>query len=124
MDSARRTFLDEIIENPNDDDARLIYADWLEEQGDPRGEFIRVQCELAQTDPLDDEYFDLKDRSNELLDEHEGDWAGELKQDVRKVEFNRGFIDTLTIKARAFIKEADELFRSVPVHWLRFNYLK
>ena len=36
-------FLQAIIDNPDDDAPRLIYADWLEERGDPRGEFIRVQ---------------------------------------------------------------------------------
>ena len=41
-------FLQAILADPDDDTPRLIYADWLEEQGDPRGEFIRVQCELAK----------------------------------------------------------------------------
>ena len=37
-----------IIDSPDDLNLRLVYADWLEEHGDPRGEFIRVQCELAE----------------------------------------------------------------------------
>ena len=42
-------FLAGIIANPEDDDVRLIYADWLEECGAAeRAEFIRVQCELAK----------------------------------------------------------------------------
>lgn len=42
-------FLRTIIEKPADDGPRLIYADWLEEQGDTaRAEFIRTQCELAR----------------------------------------------------------------------------
>lgn len=37
-----------ILERPRDDAARLIYADWLDDQGEAkRAEFIRVQCELA-----------------------------------------------------------------------------
>lgn len=36
-----------IIEDPSDDSARLVYADWLEEQGGvDHAEFIRVQVEL------------------------------------------------------------------------------
>src|SRR5947209_1506964 len=35
-------FLEAIEANPDDDTLRLIYADWLEEQGDPLGEFIRL----------------------------------------------------------------------------------
>jgi uncharacterized protein (TIGR02996 family) len=40
-------FLAKIIAEPADDLPRLVYADWLDERGDPRGEFIRVQVELA-----------------------------------------------------------------------------
>ena len=40
-------FYDQIIEDPESDEARLIFADWLEEQGDfNRAEFIRVQCSV------------------------------------------------------------------------------
>lgn len=37
-------FLAAIIADPKNDVPRLIYADWLEERGDPRGEFIRRSC--------------------------------------------------------------------------------
>ena len=43
------SFLRAIREAPDDDGVRLIYADWLEERGDPRGEFIRGQIALART---------------------------------------------------------------------------
>lgn len=39
---------------PEDDTARLVYADWLDERGDPRGDFLRLECRLhgmAETDP-------------------------------------------------------------------------
>lgn len=36
-----------ILENPRDDSLRLIYADWLEERGDVRGEFLRVEAQIA-----------------------------------------------------------------------------
>lgn len=38
-----------ILERPDNDAARLVYADWLEEHGETeRAEFIRAQCELAK----------------------------------------------------------------------------
>ena len=41
-------FLQAMVETPDDDTPRLVYADWLEENGDAdRAEFIRLQCELA-----------------------------------------------------------------------------
>jgi uncharacterized protein (TIGR02996 family) len=41
-------FLRDIKDHPDDDTPRLVLADWLEEHGDPRGEFVRVQCQLAR----------------------------------------------------------------------------
>jgi uncharacterized protein (TIGR02996 family) len=45
-------FLANLLADPGDDTTRLVYADWLEEQGDPvsaaRAEFLRVTVELAR----------------------------------------------------------------------------
>ncbi|MFK7766055.1 MAG: TIGR02996 domain-containing protein [Mariniblastus sp.] len=40
------TFLDLIDATPQDRDLRLIYADWLTERGDPRGDFLQLEIEL------------------------------------------------------------------------------
>jgi uncharacterized protein (TIGR02996 family) len=38
-----------ILADPDDDTPRLVYADWLDENGEPaRAEFVRVQVELAK----------------------------------------------------------------------------
>jgi uncharacterized protein (TIGR02996 family) len=51
-------FLRDIIANRDDDGPRLVYADWLDERGDPkRAEFIRVQCELAKPEPVCTGYY-------------------------------------------------------------------
>jgi len=45
-----RSLLDAILESPDDDGLRLVYADALEDDGQrERAEFIRVQVELAKT---------------------------------------------------------------------------
>src|SRR5262249_30751998 len=46
MDS-EQAFLEALGANPNDDVTRLVYADWLEERGDLRAEFPRVESALA-----------------------------------------------------------------------------
>jgi uncharacterized protein (TIGR02996 family) len=39
-------FLRAIADAPHDDTTRLVYADWLEEQGDsPRANYLRLECE-------------------------------------------------------------------------------
>lgn len=41
-------FLTRIVEQPTNDLNRLVYADWLEEQSDPRGSFLRRFVEAFQ----------------------------------------------------------------------------
>ena len=44
----RQAFLEAILTSPEDDTQRLVFADWLEEQGETAyPEFIRLQCEAA-----------------------------------------------------------------------------
>lgn len=40
-------FILAILSRPDDEQLRLIYADWLEERGDPRAEFLRRESELT-----------------------------------------------------------------------------
>jgi uncharacterized protein (TIGR02996 family) len=46
--------------NPLDRFPRLVFADWLEEQGDERGEFIRVCEQMRTLPPYSEEYWKLK----------------------------------------------------------------
>jgi uncharacterized protein (TIGR02996 family) len=41
-------FIRTIQADPADDTARLVYADWLEERGDVRAEYLRAELELAR----------------------------------------------------------------------------
>ena len=43
-----QAFLQHILENPADWTARLVFADWLEEHGDPRSELLRLEYTLTQ----------------------------------------------------------------------------
>ena len=46
--SDQKQLLRAILENPDEDTPRLMYADWLDEHDDAaRAEFIRLQCKLA-----------------------------------------------------------------------------
>jgi uncharacterized protein (TIGR02996 family) len=72
---------------PDDDAPRLVYADWLDEHGQPeRAEFIRVQCELARRkSPA------LRRREAELLVRHHDAFAGPLAAAHLRFRFDRGF---------------------------------
>jgi uncharacterized protein (TIGR02996 family) len=95
-------FLQSILEAPEDDTPRLIYADWLDEHGDPeRAEFIRVQCELARLPEGDARRARLKLRERALLAQHEATWAAPLRGRVSSWKFRRGFVEQITTGARA-----------------------
>ncbi len=42
------TFHRAMLETPEDDTTRLVYADWLEERGEPRADLIRAELALRQ----------------------------------------------------------------------------
>ena len=74
--------LDAIYANPDDDAPRLIYADWLQECGDPRGEFIVMQFASKR---------DLA-AERELIKKHKKAWLGPLATILGgELEFRRGF---------------------------------
>jgi uncharacterized protein (TIGR02996 family) len=55
-----------------------VYADYLLEQGSPRGEFMRIQLALEDETKSKAERNALQAREAELLKEHERDWLGNL----------------------------------------------
>jgi uncharacterized protein (TIGR02996 family) len=67
-----------IIENPNDLASYSAYADWLQEQGDPLGEFLATQLALEDESRPKDARAALKKQERELLAAHELEWLGVL----------------------------------------------
>ncbi len=62
--------LQAILNAPDDATLRLVYADWLEERGDPRGEYLRCQCACAYLKPADPRLATLLQREEELRQQH------------------------------------------------------
>src|SRR5437763_1336214 len=105
-------FLRMIAAAPDDDAPRLVYADWLEEHGDPRGAFIRVQCALAAL-PDDD--------PRRPLAGHAAAWTQEFAGRVGGWQFRRGFVEEITLSAEAFLEHAPDLLRAGTVRTVRLH---
>jgi len=127
---AQAKFLQAIIDRPEDDGLRVAYADWLDERKDSRGEFIRVQCELAKRLQADAASMErdypqrkaLKRRAEQLLDAHGADWNRPMRQSgCEQWEYRRGFVDTLVISVEAFLQFAAILFQTGPVQRVRLT---
>src|SRR5919197_4498856 len=119
MSPEEAAFLDRVCADPDDDAPRLIFADWLDERADPRGEFIRVQVALARMPADDPRAADLQDREATLLARYHARWSEPLKGAAGWAEFRRGFVETVNIEARPFLRRAADLFRLAPVRHLR-----
>ncbi len=92
--SDEKALLAAIWKHPHEDTPRLVYADWLEENGQPeRAEFIRTQIELARLDEWDEEKrATLEKREKKLRKQFEKVWRAQLPSDLRKAPFHRGFV--------------------------------
>src|SRR5437764_14875679 len=81
-------FLRAILAHPDDDLPRLIYADYLDERGDPRGEFVRLQCDEARGGDRR-----RAARVAELEAAFGAEWAGPLEERFTRLRFRRGFVE-------------------------------
>ncbi|HEY1064587.1 MAG TPA: TIGR02996 domain-containing protein [Pirellulales bacterium] len=117
------SFIQAILAAPNDDAPRLIYADWLDEQGHgPRAEFIRLQCRLAETPEDDPQYDSLRDAEWTLLAEHGPEWAsrltsagfGDREPGSLKYRFRRGLLEHVEVRGDAAAGRLAELFAAAP----------
>ena len=94
--SPEEVFLQDIVEAPEDDVPRLIYADWLDDHGrHERANFIRVQCALARLDEDDPARAELQAVERDLLAPHRARWLAELPTTIRQgAVFERGFVES------------------------------
>jgi uncharacterized protein (TIGR02996 family) len=119
-------FLQAILDAPDDDTPRLVYADWLMEHGGPaeqvRAEFIRVQVELARIPGDDPRRPALEMRQEELLAAHEAEWLEEVPKWARKdAMFRRGFVDEVGCTYTTAARSLKTLFRKTPLRRLRLR---
>ncbi len=85
--------LADVYAHPDEDGPRLVYADFLEEKGDPRAELIQLQC--AEPSAAHDK------RVRALLEQHGKRWLGSLAPVIgAKFEFRRGFLAKAVVKLK------------------------
>jgi uncharacterized protein (TIGR02996 family) len=117
----RAGFLQAIREAPDDIALRLVFADWLEEQGDPLADFIRLQFEVERLrEQGDDHLRQLEWREWEMLWEHRSDWLGPLGNLLREPGydpfwFRRGLVETAAVPVELFLEWGEEIRRRCPV---------
>jgi uncharacterized protein (TIGR02996 family) len=126
----REALLRAVCENPDDDTPRLVFADWLDENGEPeRAEFIRLQCGFQSMfsgyDISTKERPVKYHRMHELQTQHSARWTRELptfgrpKDVVWQRFFYRGFVTRLDVSHLAILQlHGKQLLTSSPVSHL------
>src|SRR5205823_1880461 len=112
-------FLQAILEAPDDDVPRRVYADFLLDQGNPRGEFIQAQLDLAKMPTSDPRYSALRGREQQLLARHGQEWAAPLGKRIDRWQFQRGFIEKVETKLDVDAEDLIDFLRMAPIHYLR-----
>jgi uncharacterized protein (TIGR02996 family) len=103
-----------LLEDPDDLATHSAYADFLAEQGDPRGELIQVQLALEDPKRPVKERKELHKREAALLKKHAREWLGDLAPylldqeglsdyerksgNVNSYQFSRGWLDTVSFR--------------------------
>ncbi|MDX2011011.1 MAG: TIGR02996 domain-containing protein [Myxococcaceae bacterium] len=106
-------FRDAIAAAPFDDGPRLVFADWLQQRGDPLGEFISLSLARPRSEAA-------SMRRRALVQEHAEAWLGELVSCVSpgSADFSRG----LLTGASVCFDERTEALASSPA-WATVEHL-
>jgi len=105
-DGQHAELLNTVLERPIEYGVRGVYADWLIEHGDPRGEFITLQ--LANAGKVA-----MGKRESELLARHYDEWIAPLADVVDFVVFRRGFLASCRAQKPALPFVGDPVWSTV-----------
>jgi uncharacterized protein (TIGR02996 family) len=119
-----RALLAAIIANPDDDTVRLVYADFLEENGEAeRAEFIRLQVELARGVKKPAQRKALERRERGLLAKNKSRWVAPLAKALGSGRwlgwnFRRGFVERFEIPGKTAVSRGGKVAALTPVREL------
>jgi uncharacterized protein (TIGR02996 family) len=111
MATSIESLLTAVLDDPNDLECRLVYADALQERGDPRGEFIV-------------HHIAGREEAETLLKKHGKEWIAFLRPAVSRagLRFVNGFVERVTLKVEHLDMLPAFLDRE-PIHEVRFRDL-
>jgi uncharacterized protein (TIGR02996 family) len=111
MSSTRDALEAALVAEPENVALHSAYADYLMEEGDPRGEYIRLQLEQEDRDQPAERLRELEQKAFEIRQAHEREWLGSLAEFVFRerrtvgqmanehlaITWRRGWIHSVTV---------------------------
>ena len=121
----RAAFLRAIVVAGDDPTPRLVFADFLDEDGDPdRAEFIRLQVGFERMDLDDPDREAAERRVFDLLYSHRVHWQNELPElpGIHWLQFVGGFVESLRADwPEAFVEQIGPALNSTPIRTVVLN---
>ena len=84
MTAEERALVEEIWAAPEAREPRIVYADFLQQRGDPRGEYMALRLHWSE---LDDK---ARSRAFAIENKHAGAWLGAARPFIRTKQFDFG----------------------------------
>lgn len=130
MVTERDALLAAILDRPDDDLPRLVYADWLDEyssslsspereSASDRARLIRQQIEQARAEPYSPEWREAEKECRDLISRNYAEWTYQLSEFVVEAGFIRGFIEHVTVEASRFPIFAESMVETGPIREIR-----
>jgi uncharacterized protein (TIGR02996 family) len=118
-------FLEAILASPQDPSPRLVYADWLEEQGDSRGEFLRAVHELSQAPLGSARYRRLRSRCGLLTRGDDTEWLKlVLRPPFAEIRRRLQELDRLDSKRAVFAADSHQYRLNPPLDAARLEQIE
>jgi uncharacterized protein (TIGR02996 family) len=104
-----------ILASPDDELPRLAYADWLEERGDPRAEYVRLNVEFRGRSLMPGRWEEIRSRLRELEAAHLGTWLAPFQPfDPDRVEPDFDGVGPVSITITGGTKADLDVLRRTP----------
>lgn len=113
-----------ICETPDEDTPRLVYADWLQENGEPeRASFVRKSIELAseRPDPRNEDHWCMALMGNGLWLRSRDEWKERCGALPQTWGWHRGECCEVRGPLAWFLDHAEAIFRRHPVTTVRLT---
>jgi len=109
----------------DDHDAWRVYADWLQAQGDARGELILLSLHERDAFLSERREFDTRRKDSERAMTNEWKaWAKEVGAGPIDVHFTRGLLEQVAGSLATLAPHLDAIFEQAPVHELVLRHCK
>jgi uncharacterized protein (TIGR02996 family) len=112
--SDRAGLISAILDDLADDTPRLVFADYLQENGEvERAEFIRLQCEVATLPPKIRTKSPVHKRAGALLKKHGPAWSRALGLPDHRT-YDRGFLARVPVDSGRFAEQTAAILPHEP----------